>query len=179
MLKRATSVCFGVLGVLSIPCWIFRCPCRFINEGQQGLVLRLGKFKKQIGPGKIVIINPMTSRLKIIYTEETLIEIAKRGYALKDGNLTMGVVICYTVLNAKKVNPYYEDIESIVRSRTAQMLEENLSSNLTDVAQAYVHENILDTIDVNKHLFRFGVSVAWLELKDIVIEKNAIHQPSK
>lgn len=165
MLRGNISEC---LIPISIPWWTVRWPFKYVNEGQQGLVLRFGKCKRQIEPGKITFVNPITSRLKIIYLKESLIEIAERGYALRDGTLKMGTVICYAVVNARDVNPYFESIECIVRSRTAQMLEEHLSNKFRRQAQTFVHSDVVGR--VNKCLSQFGVEVVWLELKDTAID---------
>lgn len=106
---------------------------------------------------------------------ESLIEIPKRRYLLRNGNLEMGVVICYRVSNAEKLIAFFEGIESIVRSRTAQRLEEKLADQSAHWAQTVTHSTFLTVThrtilpDLNLDMESFGVKIVWLEFKDFNI----------
>jgi len=152
----------GVFGILSVPCWAFRWPFRYVHDGQEGLVLELGKPQEKIvTPGNIHFVNPLTSRMKIIHITETLIEIHKRQYTLQDGNLEMGVIICYKVSSAKKFSSYNEGIESTIRYRMALGLEYALADESILDAQSLDVINFSPPLNLND----IGIQIIWLEVK--------------
>ncbi|CAI7614088.1 unnamed protein product [Penicillium pancosmium] len=173
-LTKMCCVISWFLGWIIVPCWAFRWPYRYVNEGQQGLVLEYGKAKpKVIHPGRVKFVNPINSRMRIINMTESLIEIPQRRYLLRNGNLEMGVVICYKVSNAEKLIAFFEGIESIVRSRTAQRLEEKLANQSAHWAQTVTHSTILP--DLSLDMESFGVKIVWLEFKDF----NIVNFPAR
>lgn len=155
-----------------MPCWTFRWPFRYVHDGQEGLVLELGKVQeKTITPGNLHFVNPLTSRMKIIHMTERLIEIPKRQYTLQNGNLKMGVIICYKVSSAKKLSPYNECIESIIRYRMALGLEDALANESILDAQSLDDINLKPTLNLDD----IGVEIVWWEFKDKTFEPNAGH----
>lgn len=139
-----------------------------------GLKLKFGKVSRPVEPGTPVYVGPFSSKLKRV-TMRDLIEVARRDYPLLDGNLTMGVVICYEVNDAEKLYPYFDCIEGIIRSRTARLLERYLFEKYATDALKSLGDNIMETIGLNGPggLENFSIKVDWLEFKDITIAKKS------
>lgn len=188
MVNKVSGYC---VACLTLPCWIFSWPCswpwRYVDHGQKGLILEFGRPLKLVSPGDLAFVTPIISRLKRFYMNG-MVEIAKRKYALTDGKLDMGIVICYRLIDSRadieKVLQYNDCIEGFIRSATAQRLEMLLCRQRRhNVLGLICNGTIVDNIHLNgaqggRLSIDYGIKVVSLEFRDIEITGEPLAQPT-
>lgn len=75
---------------------------RIVNQYERGIVLRLGKYKRTLGPG-LNVINPFLDKLTKVDVRTTPMDIPKQEVITRD-NVTVNVdaIVYFKVLNAEK-----------------------------------------------------------------------------
>ena len=148
-------------------------PYKSVNQGEDGLVTRFGKFERKVSSG-LVYINPCTEDLHVVDTKLKVFDLDRQHVTTKDNlSLSIDCVLGYRIVDSFKVTytvskPHealiqfcYTTLRHIIGNKT---LQECLASReqISDDAREQV-ETYAKTI---------GVHIETIGFKDIIIPKQ-------
>lgn len=146
---------------------------RVVREYERAVVLRLGRFVGQRGPGLIYLI-PIFERMSRVSLRTVTMEIPSQKIITKDNvSIDIAAVAYSKIVDSTKSvlaveNSYYavnQISQTTVRNVVGQFkLDQLLSQTLQ------INEQIKDVID--KHTEPWGVEVTAVEIKDIILPDN-------
>lgn len=159
------KIVFGIL-ILSILIALF---IRVVYSYEQGVLFRLGKVRREVGPG-VVLILPLIDRLEKVDLREFEITIPRKQVCLQDGQfLSLEILMSFKVDNARKAvencNDYYEAAKS-----NALMVIQNYYRQISFSEAVSQTQRINDQIRefVGNKLRDFGVDVVGFELNPLL-----------
>ena len=141
---------------------------KIINEGNEGIVERLGKYRRSLEPGLNFVI-PIFDTVLVESTREQILDIDPQQTITKDNvPLTVDAVIFWKILDVQKAYYGVEDLESgltnlvvtALRSKVGQMELRQTVSSRNDINQALLHQ--LDEATEN-----WGVKIMRVEVQEI------------
>ncbi len=148
-------------------------PYKSVEQGEDGLVTRFGKFERKVSSG-LVYINPCTESLQTVDTKLRVFDLDRQHVTTRDNlSLSIDCVLGYRIVDSYKVTytvarPHdaliqfcYTTLRHIIGNKT---LQECLASReqISDDARAQV-EAYAQTI---------GVHIETIGFKDIIIPKQ-------
>lgn len=142
---------------------------KIVNEGNQALVERLGKYHKKLDPGLNYII-PFIDRIAVEDTvREQVLDIAPQQAITKD-NIAVEVdaVVLWRVLDLKEAYYAVEDVELAIQNLVMTSLRSMIGEmNLSDTysSRADLNRKLLQQLD--DATADWGVKVTRVELQEI------------
>lgn len=141
---------------------------RIINQGEKGIVLRLGKYRSVVEPGLNLII-PYVESLIRVDVRERVINVEPQTVITKDNvTVTVDAVIYYKVVDPVKAEFEVEDFDTAVTTLAQTNLrnvigDKSLDETLT--ARDTINASLRDVLDEATH--GWGVKVTRVEVQKI------------
>lgn len=141
---------------------------RIINQGEKGIVLRLGKFKSVVEPG-LNLILPYIESLIRVDVRERVINVEPQAVITKDNvTVTVDAVIYYKVVDPVKAEFEVEDFDIAVTTLAQTNLRNVIGDKSLDetlVARDTINASLRDVLDEATH--GWGVKVTRVEVQKI------------
>jgi regulator of protease activity HflC (stomatin/prohibitin superfamily) len=142
---------------------------KIVNEGNQALVERLGKYHKKLDPGLNYII-PFIDRIAVEDTvREQVLDIAPQQAITKDDiSVEVDAVVFWRVLDLKEAYYAVEDVELAIQNLVMTSLRSMIGElNLSDTysSRADLNRQLLRQLD--EATADWGVKVTRVELQEI------------
>lgn len=141
---------------------------RIINQGEKGIVLRLGKFKSVVEPGLNLII-PYIESLMRVDVRERVINVDPQKVITKDNvSVTVDAAIYYKIVDPVKANFEVEDFDTAVTTLAQTNLRNLVGDKTLDetlVARDAINTNLRDVLDEATN--GWGVKVTRVEVQKI------------
>jgi len=148
---------------------------KIINEGNEGLVERLGEYRRTLRPGLNWVI-PLIDVVLVESTREQILDVDPQSAISHDRvELTADAVIYWKILDIKKAYYAIEDLEAAlenlvfagIRAGFSQIEIRKIDHSRSQINQALLEELNLKTKD-------WGVQVTRVEIQGIYISKKEI-----
>ena len=146
---------------------------RQINEYQRGVLFQFGKFKRMQEPGWRIVLPIVQSMTKVDIRTKT-VDVPEQETVTKDNiPIRINAVIYYKIVHAEKSvlaveNFYYATLQLAqvaMRNVVGQVTLDELLKNREDISKR-IEEH------VDESTIAWGIDVASVELKDIVLPEN-------
>ena len=143
-----------------------------VDQYENGIVLRLGKFYRELDPGFHWVIPLGVDR---VLCENVALETKNLGtqsLTTKDGQFVIvGVVLSYRIKDVKKFLLEVEDADSVLKDSTYGVVGEYVASSTWEEiskleTQTEIHQ------EIRKKAFRWGIEVVTLQFSDISKSKT-------
>lgn len=159
---------FDKLIDVMISVWDRILPCTVLDEYEEGVVLRLGKFRKIIGPGFTPLI-PLVDRVVSDNVVPRTQNLNAQALTTRDGkNVVVRGIVTSTIRDIKKallevegvdhalIDSCYAAIGSLVSAATwEEIRQESFSDTLTKACR--------------KQAWRYGVEITRVQLSDVAL----------
>lgn len=156
-------IILAVLGVITL----FK-SVRIINQGEKGVVLRLGKLKNVVEPGLNLVIPFIESLIKVD-VRERVINVEPQTVITKDNvTVTVDAVIYYKIVDAVKAEFEVEDFDTAVTTLAQTNLRNVVGDKTLDetlTARDIINASLRDVLDEATH--GWGVKVTRVEVQKI------------
>lgn len=148
---------------------------KIINEGNEGLVERLGQYRRSLKPGLNFVI-PIFDTVLIESTREQILDIDPQQTITRDNvPLTVDAVMFWKILDTQKAYYGVEDLESAltnlvvtaIRGEIGQMDLREAVSGRNKINQALLHQ--LDEATEN-----WGVKIMRVEVQELAPSKTIL-----
>jgi len=153
---------------------------RIINQGNEGLIERLGRYHRKLVPGLNFIIPFMDTIVLEESTRERVFDITPHLTITKDGvPLEIGVVVFWRILQLERTYYSIEDIEeglrniivNSLRSKVGRFELEKVFSLRDDISYS-----LLATLD--DATATWGIKITRIEVGDILLAKAVLGENS-
>ncbi|CAA9274133.1 Protein QmcA (possibly involved in integral membrane quality control) [uncultured Coleofasciculus sp.] len=149
---------------------------KIVNEGNQALVERLGKFHKKLDPGLNYII-PFLDRIAVEDTvREQVLDIPPQQAITRDNiSLEVDAVVLWKVLDLKEAYYAVEDVELAIQNLVTTALRSmigELDLSETYSSRATLNQKLLRQLD--EATAGWGVKVTRIELQEIKPPKTIL-----
>ncbi len=162
----------SVLATLGFTLW----SVKIINQGDQALVERLGKYKKTLKPGVNIILPLIDNIVWEDTTRERVLNVEPQQAITKDNvSLTADAVIYWQILDLAKTHYGVEDIEEAIRNLVVTTLRSaigRMKLEETYASRAKINQELLEPLD--EATGGWGVKVTRVEVRDITPAKNVL-----
>lgn len=141
---------------------------RIINQGEKGVVLRLGRFRSVVEPGLNLIIPYIESLIRVD-VRERVINVEPQAVITKDNvTVTVDAAIYYKIVDPVKAEFEVEDFDTAVTTLAQTNLrniigDKSLDETLT--ARDTINASLRDVLDEATH--GWGVKVTRVEVQKI------------
>lgn len=149
---------------------------KIINQGNEALVERLGKYQRKLGPGLNFVVPFLDSIVWEDTTREQILDVKPRAAITRDKvPLEVDAVVYWKILDLEKTHYAIADIESAIkelvlttlRSEIGKMEFENTFSSRDEMNKA-----LLDQLDDATE--PWGVKVTRVEVQEIAPPKEVL-----
>jgi len=141
---------------------------KIINQSEKGIILRLGKYQRIVGPG-INFIFPFIEELIKIDVRERVINVEPQKVITKDNvTVTVDAVIYYKVIDPVKAEFEVEDFDTAATTLAQTNLRNLIGDKTLDetlVARDVINTNLRDVLDEATH--NWGVKITRVEVQKI------------
>lgn len=141
---------------------------RIINQGEKGVVLRLGKFRTVVDPGLNLVI-PYIESLMTIDVRERVINVEPQKVITKDNvSVTVDAVIYYKVVDPVKAEFEVEDFDTAATTLAQTNLRNVVGDKTLDetlTARDIINTTLRNVLDEATH--GWGVKVTRVEVQKI------------
>lgn len=141
---------------------------RIINQGQKGVILRLGKFRAVVDPGLNFVI-PFIDSLVTVDVRERVIEVEPQKVITKDNvSVTVDAVIYYKVVDPLKAEFEVEDFDTAATTLAQTNLRNVVGDKTLDetlTARDIINTSLRNVLDEATH--GWGVKVTRVEVQKI------------
>jgi len=141
---------------------------KIVNQSEKGIVLRLGKYQRTVGPG-VNFIFPFIEELIKIDVRERVINVEPQKVITKDNvTVTVDAVIYYKVVDPVKAEFEVEDFDTAATTLAQTNLRNLIGDKTLDetlVARDVINTNLRDVLDEATH--NWGVKITRVEVQKI------------
>jgi len=141
---------------------------KIVNQSEKGIILRLGKYQRTVGPG-VNFIFPFIEELIKIDVRERVINVEPQKVITKDNvTVTVDAVIYYKVVDPVKAEFEVEDFDTAATTLAQTNLRNLIGDKTLDetlVARDVINTNLRDVLDEATH--NWGVKVTRVEVQKI------------
>jgi HflK protein len=141
---------------------------KIVNQAEKGIVLRLGKYQRTVGPG-VNFIFPFIEELIKIDVRERVINVEPQKVITKDNvTVTVDAVIYYKVVDPVKAEFEVEDFDTAATTLAQTNLRNLIGDKTLDetlVARDVINTNLRDVLDEATH--NWGVKITRVEVQKI------------
>jgi len=141
---------------------------KIVTQSEKGIVLRLGKYQRTVGPG-VNFIFPFIEELIKIDVRERVINVEPQKVITKDNvTVTVDAVIYYKVVDPVKAEFEVEDFDTAATTLAQTNLRNLIGDKTLDetlVARDVINTNLRDVLDEATH--NWGVKVTRVEVQKI------------
>lgn len=156
----------GIIALLGI-ITLFK-SVRIINQGEKGVVLRLGKFRTVVDPGLNLVI-PYIESLMTVDVRERVINVEPQKVITKDNvSVTVDAVIYYKVVDPVKAEFEVEDFDTAATTLAQTNLRNVVGDKTLDetlTARDIINTTLRNVLDEATH--GWGVKVTRVEVQKI------------
>lgn len=149
---------------------------QIVDEYQQGVRLRLGRFKEVVGPGwhwrapfgidHYILENVMVRTSNL----------SPQGLVTKDGKtVNVSGILRWSIRDIRKAIIDVDGLNDATRDIAYVLIAESVTSNDYDTVRNIPHMTEMLTRQARKTGWRYGIEVEQLALSDISITKNFTH----
>lgn len=148
---------------------------KVINEGNEGIVERLGQYRRTLKPGMNFVI-PVLDTVLVETTREQLLDIEPKSAITRDNvSLTVDAIMYWKILDVYKAYYAVEDLEealknlviTTLRSEIGRMDLRETVSNRAKINQALLHQ-------LDEATETWGVKVIRVEVQEISPSKTML-----
>ncbi len=162
-MELAILICLAILGLITLASSV-----KIINQGDKGVVLRLGKFKAVAEPGLNLLIPYLDSLIRVDIRER-VIEVAPQKVITKDNvTVTVDAVIYYKIIDIVKAEFEVEDFDNAATTLAQTNLRNLIGDKTLDetlTARDIINTNLRDVLDEVTH--NWGVKITRVEVQKI------------
>ena len=141
---------------------------KIVNQSEKGIVLRLGKYQRTVGPG-VNFIFPFIEELIKIDVRERVINVEPQKVITKDNvTVTVDAVIYYKVVDPVKAEFEVEDFDTAATTLAQTNLRNLIGDKTLDetlVARDVINTNLRDVLDEATQ--NWGVKITRVEVQKI------------
>jgi len=141
---------------------------KIVTQSEKGIILRLGKYQRTVGPG-VNFIFPFIEELIKIDVRERVINVEPQKVITKDNvTVTVDAVIYYKVVDPVKAEFEVEDFDTAATTLAQTNLRNLIGDKTLDetlVARDVINTNLRDVLDEATH--NWGVKVTRVEVQKI------------
>lgn len=146
---------------------------KIINEGNAGIVERLGRFRRTLNPGLNFVI-PVMDTVLVETTREQLLDIEPQSAITRDNvSVTVDAIMYWKILDVYKAYYAVEDLEAslrnlvttALRSEVGQMELKEIVSSRNKINQGLLHQ-------LDEATETWGVKIMRVEVEEIQISKT-------
>lgn len=163
-----------ILAILTVTIlgYVVNSSFRVISGGQEGLVERLGRYKRTIKPGLNFIIPLIEKVVYVDTTRERVLDVDPQPTITKDNvALEVDAVVYWRIMNLPKAYYEVEDIETAI----ANMVLTTLRS---EIGQLHMKQTLSETDKINRILLsKLDLTTANWGVKIIRVEIQSITPP--
>ena len=149
---------------------------KIINQGDQALVERLGKYKRTLKPGLNFILPLIDNIVWEDTTRERVLNVEPQQAITQDNvSLKADAVIYWQILDLAKTHYGVEDIEEAIRNLVVTTLRSaigRMKLEETYASRAKINQELLEPLD--EATGGWGVKVTRVEVRDITPAKNVL-----
>lgn len=146
---------------------------RIIEEGDAGIVQRLGRFRRTLQPGLNFVI-PVLDSVLVETTKEQLLDIPPQPGTTKDGvSLQVDAIVSWKILDVQRAFYRVENLQESLKQIVITTLRSQVANlDLMDVltAREKIKKELLKVLD--KETESWGVEVLRVELQNITISEE-------
>jgi regulator of protease activity HflC (stomatin/prohibitin superfamily) len=147
-------------------------PYKNINEGNVGLICKFGRYTRSVDPG-IHRINPLSEDIKVVNTQQQVIEFTQDVFTKDNVFLTVTTVTFWTVndpfistFNVSDVNSaLVQSIQSIVRIALGNTTRQDAIESKNNL-EPYIFDKLKESA------FKWGILIENVLIKDIVLDSG-------
>ena len=141
---------------------------KIINQGNEGIVERLGQYRRTLKPGLNFVI-PVVDTVLVETTREQLLDIAPQSAITRDSvPLTVDAIMYWKILDVQKAYYGVEDLEEALRNLVVTTLR-------SEIGQMELRETVSSRGKINQALLHqldeatesWGVKVMRVEVQEI------------
>ena len=146
-----------------------------INQYERAIILRLGKYRKQVEPGIHTRI-PLADNVLVIDVREKVTEFKAERMLTKDNvPVTIDAILRYKIIEEKASDAYLnvENFNDMIRQVSQTTLRNNIGSSLFQEIlsrREEINENIKSKIAVESH--NWGIMVTGVEIRQVIIPQE-------
>jgi regulator of protease activity HflC (stomatin/prohibitin superfamily) len=141
---------------------------KIVNQAEKGIVLRLGRYQRTVGPG-VNFIFPFIEEIIKIDVRERVINVEPQKVITKDNvTVTVDAVIYYKVVDPVKAEFEVEDFDTAATTLAQTNLRNVIGDKTLDetlVARDVINTNLRDVLDEATH--NWGVKITRVEVQKI------------
>ncbi|WP_071188141.1 SPFH domain-containing protein [Trichormus sp. NMC-1] len=142
---------------------------KMINQGNEALVERLGRFHRKLKPGLNFIVPFLDQIVMEDTTREQVLDIKPQNVITKDGiYLEVDAVVYWRIINIEKSFYAIDDLQQALSNLTTTTLREVIAQNTldaTNMSRADMDKTILDQL--NPITNDWGVQIIRLDIQRI------------
>ena len=142
---------------------------------ERAIILRLGKYRKQVEPGIHTRI-PLADNVLVIDVREKVTEFKAERMLTKDNvPVTIDAILRYKIIEEKASDAYLnvENFNDMIRQVSQTTLRNNIGSSLFQEIlsrREEINENIKSKIAVESH--NWGIMVTGVEIRQVIIPQE-------
>lgn len=145
-------------------------PFLIVKEYEHGVLLRFGKFHKEVSPG-LILKWPVIDYVATCYSSYTTLPIRAQTLTTKDDkSIVISAVVKYRIRNAKtfllEVNDATDAINDITQSYIKQTVMNKTWEELKQMQDSEIQ------IQVESEVKKFGIKVYYVTVTDLAIVKT-------
>ncbi|MDN5847947.1 MAG: hypothetical protein L0H53_16935, partial [Candidatus Nitrosocosmicus sp.] len=146
-----------------------------INQYERAIILRLGKYKKQVEPGIHTRI-PLADNVLVIDVREKVTEFKAERMLTKDNvPVTIDAILRYKIIEEKASDAYLnvENFNDMIQQVSQTTLRNNIGSSLFQEIlsrREEINENIKSKIAVESD--NWGIMVTGVEIRQVIIPQE-------
>lgn len=147
---------------------------RIINQGNEALVERFGRYQRKLGPG-ISFIFPLLDYIVLRdSTREQILDIPKQGAITRDNvSIDIDAVAFWRIIELEKTYYAVEDVEqSLAESVTTEIRSTIGTINFEEVFSSTAKVNKIVLKNIERKAQRWGVEIRDIELQEITPSEN-------
>ena len=138
-----------------------------VNEYERGVVLRLGRFKREIGPGLTWCIPFYVDHVLVDNVVNRVVELGPQSLTTKDGkDVTVNAVVTASIKDIKKALLEVEGVDHALADACCAAVGEHVNdTDWTDLRGELSYDTL--TKACRRQAFKYGIEIHRVQLKDL------------
>lgn len=153
---------------------------RIIEEGDQGLVQRLGEYQRTLQPGLNFVV-PLMDSVVVDTTREQLLDISPKNAITKDSvPVKVDVVVYWKIKDLYTAYYKVEDLEAALENLVLSVMRNEIGQlNLNEAMSAMNKINDALKLELQKPADSWGVEVIRVDVQEIILSQTVLDSLEK
>lgn len=156
--------------------WSNLLPFHIVNAYEHGVILRFGRYKRDVEPGLVWKI-PFFDNVMLCRNTMTTINLNSQALTTKDGHpVTTDAIVKYKIIDAQKFLLEVHEVEDAISDITQAKIKEIITRTNWEELHKDVHSDKEDEKSVDekiknlahKEILKFGIKVYYITLTSLV-----------